>query len=272
MDLKYHLESFGIHQFDDRTYWEWRDRVLGEARTKELDGLRKPLQQACATPPQLARYWDFVARSDVASAVFSGRACTIRVAGEFVSAHLPATGRILDVGCSTGHLTTYYALVSPGTQVTGCDLSNESINRATEEAARRLLGNVRFRQADWVSDIAGEQFDCVVATHALAFTFEDGAALAQLASLLPNAGRLICVDSFDRAEAEAFVSGCAAHGLALRSFEMLFSSDAGVHDVCPGFVFEKGGTATPVDLDSQYTMARAVLEAGGEAGRSEQPE
>jgi hypothetical protein len=82
--------------------------------------------------------------------------------------------------------------------------------------------------------------DCVCASQVLAFTWHQPAALAQLAALLRAGGRFVCVESFDTGEeVDAFVSGCVAHGLALRVLEMVKFADHGADGAYPGLVFEK---------------------------------
>jgi ubiquinone/menaquinone biosynthesis C-methylase UbiE len=74
-------------------------------------------------------------------------------------------GRVLDIGTGPGRLPVLVASESPLLLVTGVDLSPDMVKIATEEAQRRGLKNVAFRQGS-ASELpfADRDFDLVVST------------------------------------------------------------------------------------------------------------
>jgi SAM-dependent methyltransferase len=80
-----------------------------------------------------------------------------------LEAHLPATGRILEIGAATGGYTTW--LAERGYQVTAVELSENQVKRCRERLAERGLdGRVRCFVADArdLSSVPGGDFDAVL--------------------------------------------------------------------------------------------------------------
>lgn len=261
MDLRSHLESFGIRHFADDSYWGWGASVLGYTRAVELDKLRRPLVDGDASPRQELRFYDYIANPTVAGVVHSLKADAIRVSGEFVTRHLPSAGRILDVGCGSGYLTTYYAAMAPEATVVGCDVSKESIKSAGAEADKRGLSNLQFVRANIEDDDPGGRFDCVCSTQVLAYLPRMETALARIAAMLPEGGHLISVEPLGTAEAAAeFLASAARCNLAIQLVEFQYYSDLGNRGAYPGMLLKRGGTSIEVDLAAEYADAEAALQ------------
>ena len=68
---------------------------------------------------------------------------------EEIGQYLPNQGRLLDVGCGFGLFSLYYALQSPGRQLTGYDISERRIPLArTSAAALGVSDRTAFHQQD----------------------------------------------------------------------------------------------------------------------------
>jgi len=65
-----------------------------------------------------------------------------------IGAHLPASGRVLDIGCGFGLFSLYYALRNPALRLEGIDVDPGRVALATATAARLGLPNVTFRVGD----------------------------------------------------------------------------------------------------------------------------
>ena len=75
IDLREHMESYGIRHFASSAYWAWGAETLGFHVAKELEKLRKPLERGDATPKQLDRFYNFIAQGKVAADIAGDRAC-----------------------------------------------------------------------------------------------------------------------------------------------------------------------------------------------------
>lgn len=74
-----------------------------------------------------------------------------------------ASGRLLDVGCGSGHLACHLAEKYPGLEVLGVDVDRNAIRRATDRAAEEGMSDrTTFRVQDAAALAADEPFDASV--------------------------------------------------------------------------------------------------------------
>jgi release factor glutamine methyltransferase len=72
------------------------------------------------------------------------------------------TCRVLDLGTGTGAIALAIASQRPQAELTAVDFSEKALNIAASNAKQLQIGNVRFLQSDWFSNLAGETFDIIV--------------------------------------------------------------------------------------------------------------
>ena len=101
----------------------------------------------------------------------------------------PAEGRVLELGCSFGHMT--FLLARRFREVVAVDLSAESLALARRRAEHYGVGNVRFVGADAERLDAFESatFDAVYSFSTLRFCPYPAAALAEIHRVLRPGGR-----------------------------------------------------------------------------------
>ena len=107
---------------------------------------------------------------------------TIRRFADHAEALLPATGTVLDVGCGPGEITCELARRHPHLAFAGIDHSAQAIRRATANAARLGLGNVRFTVGDAEDLPPGERYGLVTVFDAFHHLEDPGAFLRWLAA------------------------------------------------------------------------------------------
>lgn len=76
-----------------------------------------------------------------------------------IGQYLPASGRVLDLGCGFGLFGLTYAIAHPGCEIHGVDLNPGRIAQANQAAQRLGLGNASFKVADVTSAQFQEIFD-----------------------------------------------------------------------------------------------------------------
>lgn len=80
-----------------------------------------------------------------------------------IERHVPAQGRILEVGCGHGLLSLYLALSSPGREVVGVDIDAHKIAMASHAADRLAPGEAQISFATVAPDgFAEGRFDAIV--------------------------------------------------------------------------------------------------------------
>jgi SAM-dependent methyltransferase len=65
-----------------------------------------------------------------------------------VGQYLPATGRVLDIGCGFGLFSLYYAVLAPGRVIRGIDRNARRIAMARRAAERLGIRNVVYEEGD----------------------------------------------------------------------------------------------------------------------------
>lgn len=86
---------------------------------------------------------------------------TIRRFADHADALIPPSGTVLDLGCGPGEITCELARRHPGLTFLGLDHSAQAIRRATANAARLGLRNIRFEVGDAEGQPAGDRYGLV---------------------------------------------------------------------------------------------------------------
>ena len=263
-DLPTHLRSFGIEDYKtDARYWTEGGDRLGRRRGEELNELRERFVVRRTLATQVAVY-DFTADKRVFGVFASMKANAIRASGDWIATHLPPTGRVLDLGCSIGYLTTWYAITGPGRSVTGCDFIGKIIDRARDIAERRKITNVRYETADILTALPAGPFDAVVSTQGIGDVIGDVlATLASLRKVLSPGGMLLAVEPLPTfANAVSFAGQVSDAGFHLSEAMPIAFSERGKREGYPAMVFTTERPNAPPDLQQVYDQLLAWCNEG----------
>jgi len=105
-------------------------------------------------------------------------------------------GDAADIGCGPGHLVVELAQQAPGLQLTGIDLADEMLEKATANARRaRVADRVEFRKGD-ASHLPfdNESLDLVLSTLSLHHWSEPVTVLNEIARVLRPGGAFLVFD------------------------------------------------------------------------------
>lgn len=100
---------------------------------------------------------------------------------------------VLDVACGTGLITfEAAALVGPGGEALGVDLSGQMIEVARQQALRRQLSNVRFARMDAEQlDLPDASFDVALCALGLMYVPDPAQAVREMRRVLRPGGRMV---------------------------------------------------------------------------------
>lgn len=84
--------------------------------------------------------------------------------------------RLLEIGCGTGRLLPVFARTSES--VVGIDVDPEYLNRASESAREKNLGNLDLRNCDLAALNRDIAFDCISMINGIFYYFKSGKELA----------------------------------------------------------------------------------------------
>lgn len=118
----------------------------------------------------------------------------LAAAGPAVRMSLEEGGRVLDVGCGTGHAANLLAQAFPASAVLGIDLGTDAIAAARAEADRLGLPNARFEVLDALELPVDPPWDLVTAFDAVHDQADPAALLRRIRTALAPGGVFLMVD------------------------------------------------------------------------------
>ncbi len=86
--------------------------------------------------------------------------CVVETALECISTDQQRD--ILDLGCGSGAIALAIAMERSDVHVLAVDVSQEALAVAMENAEKHNIGNIRFLQSDWFSELRGNKFDLII--------------------------------------------------------------------------------------------------------------
>jgi 2-polyprenyl-3-methyl-5-hydroxy-6-metoxy-1,4-benzoquinol methylase len=231
MLLSEHLETFGIKHFDDESYWDWGGQklsaALSEKEFKHFEKLRKPMQGNPKSADRLA-FYDFIAKRDVAAVVHSTKADAICKSGEAINRKIGESKKILDIGCNSGYLTSWYAAQHPTSSVLGVDISFESVNTANRFFIDLNLGNVNAKHGTPEVVCSRQKFDCIVDSQSVYESFNRTKILKWIVQSLEDDGMFITVpQTVNHKVFEQYVKELEFCNLEVVDFESVLFNDLG---------------------------------------------
>lgn len=154
--IKEYLAQAGVrrvHELDTallEAFGEEEGKKHIERLTELYDRSEERLLYGAGDTPYLHRQGELVdylnqsLQMSLLAASFYDRVFFRRAMGYLLGLERFLTGDILDIGCGNGLLTCFLARLSPGSSVTGLDLSQAAVSAAEELAGKLQAGNVRF--------------------------------------------------------------------------------------------------------------------------------
>ena len=152
-DLRDHLESFGFKHFIDDEYWNWGGQEISKLISdKEFERFEKLQHAIQKTPNQnKSAFYDFIASKNMQHIVHSMKYQAIISSGTVVDAYISKVKpeNVLDFGCNSGYLTSWYAKNHPTISFVGVDISEPSINLARSASEKMGLMNIKYFAGDY---------------------------------------------------------------------------------------------------------------------------
>ncbi len=113
---------------------------------------------------------------------------------EIIESYVPASGRIMDLGCGFGTLTLYLALSSRERRIRGIDISHRRLRIA--ESASAQVKNVAFECADLLR-CSFDSCNCILLIDVIHYlpVFAQNALLGRCYEYLKPGGKLLVRDS-----------------------------------------------------------------------------
>lgn len=165
--IDWHLAKWGLRDFSSEDeYYTWQRQSLPPHLLSRLHELAEQRQGGMDAEADRA-FYDLASSTNLLPVLYSQRFGYLKTVGVGIAQLLESGQSILDVGCGVGILTTWYASRLPASVFVGVDRSPHSIEVARKWAAEFRLNNISFQACTVPSESISQQFDVIVATHAL---------------------------------------------------------------------------------------------------------
>jgi len=253
LSLNSHLKKYGIQHFETDEYWTWVTRKLKQKRTMELSRLREPLQSGVATDHERAAFYDYIARQPVAGVVHSMKADAIRASGSFAAHHLGGRREVLDIGCSLGYLTTWFAQLQGVERVVGLDASARTIREAQKFSQQSDISSCEFIHGKFENWSNEQCFDAIVSCQMLYNSEDLNRTLGAVRERLKPEGILISIEAAPTAEGgRAYLEALSDAELCVVQFDWVMYNDLGRLGAYLGFVVAREGQPAALNIEAEY--------------------
>lgn len=217
IDLEKHLKQYGIRKFDTfSAYDTWFEQKVDKGVSRKIAQLSKKMNTQHPNPKDALRFFDYMALQGISHNMHSGKTDAILESGFAVQKVITDKQHILDVGCNTGYLTTWYALTDTKRKVMGIDFSPPCIEEAKKMSKILSIPNVDFEVMDISTCVPQDTYDAIVSTQALEYLPNNTEVLRKLVSLLEPNGLLVTVSVLPTIEeTRNFFTNIAEAGLLI---------------------------------------------------------
>lgn len=214
------LERYEIHEFTDESYWSWGAQRLGKKLCMKVEKLKEPLVNGNATAQDFLKFYDTIATQPALSVVHSMKTGAMIASWNWIENQLVKLNitpqKWLDVGCHTGHITSFIASTKPTVQFCGIDLSPVAISTArtlTKES------NISFLQEDLQNHLGS--YDTISSMQTI--PAENAAMmLPHIKRLLTETGNFFGVEPCGNKEQRSqWYNAALAAGLSVKSVDVV---------------------------------------------------
>jgi SAM-dependent methyltransferase len=259
-DLKKHLEFCGLRCLDNDEYWAWGgealEKKLNDKTWKKFETLRAIIVDGKANQTQRLAFYDFIADKKIEHILHSMKFNAILESGKKVTQYVDQfhPKSILDFGCNTGLLTSWYAKRNEKISVTGVDISYTSIQSARNLSNKLKLINIDFIEGNYQKKIK-DKFDLIADTQSI-YEVPDRVKILQWISnsLLNENGIFISIPQAGNKEAFiTFIREIISSGLYISNLEFISFQDLGAKGCYPVISAKKMKNEFKYDLDLFWT-------------------
>jgi ubiquinone/menaquinone biosynthesis C-methylase UbiE len=141
----------------------------------------------------------------------------------FVIKNLNHVNTVLDIGCSTGYLTSYYGLKSPKSSFIGIDFSADSIEKANTIKRELNINNVDFIHQNMNEiNLPVKSFDMIIDTQSIYYSKDYFETFVNLKKIMSKKGRLITMPGIgEKKLIKKYINQLLAANLAIHDFRFI---------------------------------------------------
>ncbi len=238
MNLEEHLKLFNIFHFksfdeiENFAYANWPKPTKREIKFLNQ---REKADPSSDFKDNL-KFYSAIGKSEILqSLILSERYGSYESSSNFILKNLSGLKKILDIGCSTGYLTTYYALKFPESSFIGIDFSLESVNKANTMKEKLNLNNVDFIIEDMNSiNYPEKYFDCILDTQSIYYSKDYSKTFNHLKKVLSDEGLLITIPGIGEKDLiKQYINEIEGAGFSIQYFKFIETKNLGKTEYLP---------------------------------------
>ena len=238
MSFEEHLKLFNIFHF--KSFDEIENFAYSNWSKPTKDELKFLNQRKKADPSSSfidnLKFYGAVGKSEILqSLILSERYGSYESSSNFVIENLNGFKTILDIGCSIGYLTTYYALKIPESSFIGIDFSFESVKKANNMKKKLNLNNIDFMVRDMNKiNYPNKYFDCIVDTQSIYYSKDYSKTFNHLRKVLSDEGLLITIPGIGEKDLiKQYVNEIEGAGFSIQDFKFIETKNLGKTEYLP---------------------------------------
>ena len=170
------------------------------------------------------KFYTAIGKSEILQTVIlSERYGSYVSSSNFILKNLNKVKTVLDIGCSTGYLTTYYGLKNPQSLFVGIDFSLESINKANNMKDELSINNIDFIHKDMNNiNYPDKYFELIIDTQSIYYSKNYLKTFNHLKKILSNNGVLITIPGIGEKELiKQYIDQIQTVGFSIKDFRFL---------------------------------------------------
>ena len=238
MSFEQHLKLFNIFHF--KSFDEIENFAYSNWSKPTKDELKFLNQRKKADPSSSfidnLKFYGAVGKSEILqSLILSERYGSYESSSNFVIEYLNGFKTILDIGCSIGYLTTYYALKIPESSFIGIDFSFESVKKANNMKKKLNLNNIDFMVRDMNKiNYPNKYFDCIVDTQSIYYSKDYLKTFNHLRKILSDNGILITIPGIGEKDLiKQYINQIQNAGFSIINFKFIETTNLGEKEYLP---------------------------------------
>ena len=238
MSFEEHLKLFNIFHFksfdeiENFAYSNWSKPTNNELKFLNQ---RKKADPSSSFIDNL-KFYGAVGKSEILqSLILSEKYGSYESSSNFVIENLNGFKTILDIGCSIGYLTTYYALKIPESSFIGIDFSFESVKKANNMKKKLNLNNIDFMVRDMNKmNYPNKYFDCIVDTQSIYYSKDYLKTFNHLRKILSDNGILITIPGIGEKDLiKQYINQIQNAGFSIINFKFIETINLGEKEYLP---------------------------------------
>ena len=265
MDIQDHLKLYNLKEFD--SFEEISEYAVDLAEKfnipKKVFNKLNNREKNSWTDAQHLQFYNTVSSSPfLREIIYSEKYDAYVECANVVMENISSDPRkILDIGCSCGYITTWYAKYFPSATIVGIDNAAQSIRVANEYSISIGINNAHFQVMDMNKlKFEASSFDNIVDTQSIYYSDNILNVLKRIKNILTDDGCLITIPSIGEYDyLVEYAETILKSGLAIKTAEFIPFTILGDIQFNMVFVVDKVSSSKQIDFREKWEFVRSLM-------------